>query len=134
MCREEAAKLSSLRPELDQLNVPLYGILHEEQGSKSFKNYFQGELFLDEEKAFYDAQNGWMGLLGMARLSVLRSALRARSGGYQGNLKGEGRLLGSTVVVGPGEQGILFEYHEQEFGDHAPISDIADAVRKIKNE
>ena len=71
---------------------------------------------------------------GMARLSVLKSTWRARSSGVQGNLKGEGRLLGSTMVVGPGKQGILFEYHQKEFGDHAKLSDIIEAVRKIKNE
>lgn len=35
-------------------------------------------------------------------------------------------------VVGPADQGILYEHREKEFGDMASISDIAAAVRKIK--
>lgn len=38
---------------------------------------------------------------------------------------------GGSVVVGPGDQGILFEYHSMEFGDHADPNDILQAIRKI---
>lgn len=41
--------LSSLQPELDQRQVPLYGILHEELGAEKFKNYLKGEIFFDKE-------------------------------------------------------------------------------------
>ena len=36
-----------------------------------------------------------------------------------------------VFVVGPGEQGIVFEYREGEFGDHAPLEDIKAAVSKM---
>ena len=39
--------------------------------------------------------------------------------------------LGGTIVIGPGDQGILFEYHSMEFGDHADRNDILEAVKKI---
>ena len=48
-------------------------------------------------------------------------------------MKGDGTLLGSTLVVGPGDQGILFEYHSKEFGDHAELAEILEAVRKISD-
>jgi len=41
--------------------------------------------------------------------------------------------IGGTVVVGPGDQGILFEHHSMEFGDHAKHTDILEAVKKINN-
>ena len=33
--------------------------------------------------------------------------------------------------MGPGDQGILFEYHSKEFGDHADTDDILGAIKKI---
>ena len=35
-------------------------------------------------------------------------------------------------VVGPGDQGILLEHRESEFGDHASHKDILEAVKKMK--
>ena len=69
----------------------------------------------------------------MLRFSVLKSAWRARSLGFTGNMEGDGTLLGSTLVVGPRDQGILFEYHSKEFGDHAEVADVLEAVKKISD-
>ena len=57
--------------------------------------------------------------------------LRARSGGFSGNLEGDGTLLGATLVLGPGEQGILYQYQATEFGDHAPLENITASVDRI---
>lgn len=46
---QEASGLSSLLPELEKRNVPLYGILHEEKGAEEFNKYLQGDLLLDEK-------------------------------------------------------------------------------------
>ena len=48
-CLQEAAGLSSIRPELDKLNVPLYGILNGRRGADEFRKYLKGELFYDKE-------------------------------------------------------------------------------------
>ena len=48
---QEAAGLSSLKADLNQLNVPLYGIVHEELGVDEFRSYLKGELLLDTEVA-----------------------------------------------------------------------------------
>lgn len=48
---QEAAELSSLKPQLDQLGVPLYAVVKEDVGTEiqNFKPYFKGEIFLDEK-------------------------------------------------------------------------------------
>lgn len=51
-CRlQEAADLSSLKPRLDELGVPLYAVVKEQVKNevKDFQPYFKGEIFLDEE-------------------------------------------------------------------------------------
>ena len=72
--------------------------------------------------------------VGLFRLSVIQSFLRARSGGFSGNIEGDGTLLGATLVMGPGEQGILFQYQAIEFGDHASIDDISTVIENISHE
>jgi len=57
---------------------------------------------------------------------------RAKSKGVQGNMEGEGRLLGGLIVVGPNDQGVLFEYREEVWGDHAKLEDVLAACKKIK--
>lgn len=48
---QEAADLSSLKPRLDELGVPLYAVVKEHIKSevKDFQPYFKGEIFLDEK-------------------------------------------------------------------------------------
>lgn len=48
---QEAAELSSLKPQLDQLGVPLYAVVKEDVGTEiqNFRPYFKGEIFLDEK-------------------------------------------------------------------------------------
>ena len=41
--------------------------------------------------------------------------------------------IGGSVVVGPGDHGILFEHHSMEFGDHADPNGILEAVRMIQH-
>ena len=73
-----------------------------------------------------------MHYLGLFRFSVIQSFLRARSDGFSGNFKGDGTQLGASLVLGPQEQGIIFQYQAKEFGDHAPLSDIARAIDSIE--
>lgn len=70
--------------------------------------------------------------LGFLRLSVWRSFFRAKGKGVEGNFQGEGRLLGGVFVVGPGEQGILLDHKEKEFGDKVELKKVKDAVSKMK--
>ena len=34
--------------------------------------------------------------------------------------------------MGPGDQGIIFEHHSMEFGDHADTNDIVEAIGRIQ--
>lgn len=48
---QEAAELSSLKPQLDELGVPLYAVVKEDIGTEvqNFRPFFKGEIFLDEK-------------------------------------------------------------------------------------
>ena len=35
-------------------------------------------------------------------------------------------------VIGPGDQGVLLEHREAEWGDKVPLDDVMDAVKRIK--
>ena len=65
-------------------------------------------------------------------MGVWKSFFRARGKGIQGNLVGEGRLLGGVFVVGPEKQGIILDFKEKEFGDKVPLQDVKDAVNKMQ--
>lgn len=134
MCREEAAEISSLRPQLDELGVTLYAVVKEniQTELEAFQPYFKGEIFLDVNKHFYGPRQRVLGLMGLVRLSVWRNLFRAWRKGFSGNNDGEGFILGGVFVFGPGEQGVLLEHQEKEFGDRVDIQSLLDAVGQIK--
>lgn len=41
-------------------------------------------------------------------------------------------LITGVFVIGPTDEGILFQHEEKEFGDHADLKDILEAVKNIK--
>ncbi|KAG0722015.1 Redox-regulatory protein FAM213A [Chionoecetes opilio] len=127
----EAKALSSLKEHFEAKRVPMYALLHEELGAAGFSKFFEGELLLDEEKRFYGPEERRMLLTGMLRLSVWQNLRRASSKGVEGNLKGDGSLLGSVFLLGPGGQGILYEHREREFGDHYNTTELLDALSKV---
>ncbi|XP_077311035.1 peroxiredoxin-like 2A [Lithobates pipiens] len=134
LCREEAAGLSSLKSDLDQLEIPLYAVVKEKIGTEveEFQPYFKGEIFLDDKKRFYGPQKRKMMFLGLIRLGVWQNFRRAWKAGFEGNLEGEGLILGGVFVIGSGNQGILLEHREKEFGDKANLTAILEAAKKIK--
>lgn len=69
---------------------------------------------------------------GLFRLGTYLSFWSAKSAGVTGNMKGDGTLLGSTLVVGTGKQGILFEHRSREFQDRVDHQDVLKAVQGIK--
>lgn len=71
--------------------------------------------------------------IGFLRVSVWKSFFRVKGKGVEGNMVGEGRILGGVFVVGPGEQGILLDHKEKEFGDKVDLKDVRDAVLRIKS-
>lgn len=136
MCREEAAELSSLKPQLDELGVPLYAVVKEDVGTEvqNFQSFFKGEIFLDEKRRFYGPRERKMGLLAFLRVGVWMNGLLAFKRGFMGNILGEGFVLGGVFVIGQGQQGILLEHREIEFGDKVNAEDVIRAVRRIAQE
>ncbi|KAJ8418089.1 hypothetical protein AAFF_G00137980 [Aldrovandia affinis] len=132
----EATGLSSLKPQLEELGVPLYAVVKENTGAEiqDFRAHFAGDIFLDEQQSFYGPQQRKMGGLGFIRLGVWQNFLRAWKAGYQGNMNGEGFVLGGVFVIGAGEQGILLEHREKEFGNIVDNAAVLDAAKKIKKE
>eukprot|EP00064_Thunnus_orientalis_P009891 superscaffoldBa00001283_g9917 len=129
----EASELSSLKPQLEELGVPLVAVVKENIGTEieDFRPHFAGDIYIDEEKRFYGPLQRKMGGLGFIRLGVWQNFMRAWRSGYQGNMNGEGFILGGVFVIGPGDQGILLEHREKEFGNKVEIADVLEAVKKI---
>lgn len=73
-------------------------------------------------------------VLGLFRLQTYLSHWSASSAGVSGNMKGDGTLLGSTLVVGAGDQGILFQHRSREFQDRVDPQDVLNAVRTMKTK
>ena len=132
MCREEAIGLSSLLPELEAHRVQLHAVVHETLGVDEFRPFFKGNIYLDLEKKFYGPKERWTSLWSILRFGVLKNLYRVKQKDIPGNMRGEGRLLGGVFVIGPADQGILFQHEEKEFGDHADLKDILEAVKNIK--
>ncbi|KAG5176576.1 peroxiredoxin-like protein [Tribonema minus] len=133
LCREEAKDLCERAAEFKALGVSLTGVVHEELGADVFAKEFFGDglLYFDEKKAFFESLGSrWLGLKGLMYPSVIKNAQRAKGKGVEGNWEGEGRLLGGLLVVGKGDEGVLFEHREKAFGDHASMDDILAACRK----
>jgi len=111
----------------------LAGIVHELRGTKEFQPYLNASVYFDENKEFFDAiGNRWVGLDFIFHLpSIIRNGRRASNEGFKGNYEGEGRLLGGVLVIGPGTQGVIFDYREKEFGDHPDPQEVLKAARTI---
>ncbi|KAK5906252.1 hypothetical protein CgunFtcFv8_002135 [Champsocephalus gunnari] len=132
----EAAELSSLKPQLDELGFPLYAVVKEDVGTEvqNFQSFFKREVFLDEKRRFYGPRERKMGLLAFLRVGVWMNGLQAFKRGFMGNILGEGFVLGGVFVIGQGQQGILLEHREIEFGDKVNAEDVIRAVRRIAQE
>ena len=60
------------------------------------------------------------------------SLFRNSRAGYHGNLKGDGLLLGATLVIGKGDNPeIIYQHLSKEFGDHVDPQTVLEAAKKI---
>ncbi|KAK3090591.1 hypothetical protein FSP39_012944 [Pinctada imbricata] len=85
-------------------------------------------------KTFYGPKERWFPLAGILRFNVLRNGYRAYSKGIPGNVKGEGRLLGAVYLIGKGNEGLIYQHQEKEFGDIVKLEDLRKALQKIKKQ
>lgn len=56
------------------------------------------------QKHFYGPLERKMGAMAFIRLGVWQNFIRAWRSGHQGNMNGEGFILGGVFVIGPGDQ------------------------------
>uniref|UniRef100_A0A8C5B217 Peroxiredoxin-like 2A n=1 Tax=Gadus morhua TaxID=8049 RepID=A0A8C5B217_GADMO len=133
MCREEASEISSLRSQLQELDIPLLAVVKENKGREldGFKQYFAGNVYLDQKRNFYGPRERWMLFSMFLRVGVWQNLWRATRRGFMGNLRGEGLVLGGVFVIGPGDQGVLLEHREREFGDKVNLLALLRAARQI---
>uniref|UniRef100_A0A673V3W7 Peroxiredoxin-like 2A n=1 Tax=Suricata suricatta TaxID=37032 RepID=A0A673V3W7_SURSU len=132
LCREEAADLSSLKPKLDELGVPLYAVVKEQIGTevKDFQPYFKGEIFLDEK-----VHVRWMALSPLVNLTTnINSCVLFRAPGWlsQFSLR---FLVSAHVMISwfvSSSPGLLLEHREKEFGDKVNLVSVLEAARKIQ--
>lgn len=110
-CRMWAVEVSEIQPILKKHNVSLIGVGVEEFGFQEFKDgqFFNGDLYIDTERATYNA----LGFKRFNLLSVLASLTwkesrlaigkgRKMGKGVQGNLKGDGLQNGGALIVEKG--------------------------------
>ncbi|CAB4070282.1 Peroxiredoxin-like 2A [Lepeophtheirus salmonis] len=113
LCREEALEFMKIKSDLSALDIPLVGIVHEEEGAEEF------------------AKRRIM-LTGLLNFRFILKTFGAWRKGVSGNLEGDGSLLGGTFVMGPGSKGVLYEHRETYFGDHVNMEDILSIARSLK--
>uniref|UniRef100_A0A3Q3D4S0 Peroxiredoxin-like 2A n=1 Tax=Hippocampus comes TaxID=109280 RepID=A0A3Q3D4S0_HIPCM len=89
---------------------------------------------VSSQRNFYGPQERWMFLSVFLRIGVWRNLWRAYRRGFRGNLRGEGLVLGGVFVIGPGDQGILLEHREKEFGDKVNMLAVLRTARKMRDE
>jgi hypothetical protein len=135
-CREQASVLVANRDLITtKLGVELVAVVHEEKGADIFQNdYFKGPVYYDESKDMFKALHGgslrWGGLSTFFSGTFLSNYRRNRASNVKGNLEGEGRIFGGLLVVGKGDEGILFEFQEKTFGDQPALQDVLQACAK----
>jgi len=97
-------------------------IAGETLGAEEFQSFWSGELYIDEGKAgvFKVLDAGKQGLLSGAFSyytggDVRKNADRCSAKGVEGNMEGEGLMLGGVWAFSPTE--LVYEHKEGTWGD-----------------
>jgi len=133
LCREDAAEIAALKPQLDELNIKLVGIVHEAFGTDEFRQFWKHELYLDDTRSFFLRILGghWATLSELLSSAVRAASARAKAKGFSGNWKGEGKLKGGLIVVGEENRGIVYEFREETLGTHADPKTVLEVAQKL---
>jgi len=116
-------------------NVKLHAVLHEKFGAEEFQEFYQhGTIHFDEKQHFFGPhlrRKSYVSLLGLLGPQMREWKRSADEKGITGNFQGDGMLLGGLVVIGPGDQGILYQHLEEDFGERCDMDQVMAAVDKI---
>ncbi|CAI2327526.1 unnamed protein product [Caenorhabditis sp. 36 PRJEB53466] len=134
LCRREAAELHTLQPLLKQKGIGLAAVVHETLGANEFKSWFTGgEVYFDADRTFYGPNERWLPVwMGVLRVGTYSNAYKAKKAKVDGNLIGEGRLLGGVYLIANNE--IVYTHLEKEWGDAANIAEVRAAVEKFSEK
>lgn len=150
LCREEGRDLSEMQKAGLLKGATLIGLVKEvapcstaktdeELGVAEFQSdYFPYPLYLDSTKGFYsalgdrkitkDLKGSWNPFEVWKGLKSIGTRIKEK--GLEGNMRGEGLVLGGIVVVDTAKSAVKFTYCE-ETGKEIPKDAIAAAVRGI---
>uniref|UniRef100_A0A914E004 Peroxiredoxin-like 2A n=1 Tax=Acrobeloides nanus TaxID=290746 RepID=A0A914E004_9BILA len=129
-CRKEAKELSSIKDQLDKAGVRFLGVVHETKGVNEFKPYLAGDVYYDSEKKFFGPKERWLPLwMGFLRFSTYANLYKTKKAGVEGNMEGEGRLLGGVYLINKNE--MVYGHLEKEWGDNVEIEEILNALKKL---
>ncbi|KAL7748813.1 hypothetical protein RI367_005726 [Sorochytrium milnesiophthora] len=134
-CRNEAVELRKRAEEINKNgNIRMVAIVNQKLGAEDFAdNFWQGETYFDHDlglfKALGDGEVRRASLWELLRPSVLARIVKGKMSGPQGNLEGDGTMLGGLLVVRKGDAGVEYAYLEQTFGDIAPVEDVVKACQ-----
>lgn len=120
--------------ELNSLGIGLYAVVHEDLGIDEFRNYFKGQIFLDKERVFYGPNQRRMMWTGLLRINTYTSLMSAKRQGIEGNIEGEGNVLGGVFVIGPGEQGIVLQQPNMDSGSKADVKAVMEAASQMQKK
>jgi hypothetical protein len=151
ICRDQAVAIWESRETLQKVcaggattkkEIRLIVVVHEwkDREIEAFtKEYWKGELYFDQTKAFYKAVHG-----GELKKGSLLSLLNPWSKAYKNireakaagrvkeqNFEGDGLTLGGLVILDCPTGNAVYTFEEKNFGDHADLKTIAHEVQAV---
>ena len=144
LCRHNALEIWKSHEQFESLGVRLVCILHEwiDREVDAFApEYWGGELYLDEDKAFNAAIHG--GKVAKGNLFDMmnpfsrawKNLRRVKAAGVvkDSNLVGDGLTLGGVMLVAKGGE-VIFTFPEATFGDAPSLTDLIEAAKTAANK
>jgi len=126
-----------LLAQLDLGDVPLIGVVHElidDEPQKFQRAAFSGNhnLIHDPSKAFFPLPTSLASIFSLQFVANLANFVSsAKPAGN--NFVGDYKHASGIAVVGPGNQGILYQASEETLGDSFDTSAVLAAVAKFQN-
>lgn len=111
-------------------------VVHEELGVEEFRRGFwcNGDaIYLNSDRSLFAAINpdrkvAKQSLLkGLLSMDMWKRIRQAKNSGVEGNLAGEGKILGGILLMSP-KSGTKWCRNEKSFGDHASNEEILAAT------
>eukprot|EP00937_MAST-01D_sp_MAST-1D-sp2_P005536 g5536.t1 len=124
------------REEFEKLGVRLVAVVDQDIGINEFMQvaWHGGELYVDSEAKFKAAMgapqaNNWALLHPRVLLRIF--SLAKRWGNSQADLQNPtSARMGGELVIGPGDRGVVAEFHETKTFGHATLDQLLAAAKE----